>query len=227
MKVLAIEDSSEVVEAISLCLRSRWPEVDLYSVVEGAEGVRMLETDSFDIVILDINLPDMEGFEVLKRIRTFCNVPVIVVSVRGNLGDRAKGLEMGADDYIVKPFSPIDLVSRVHAVLRRSASSRMTGEEMAIVQGDLTVELASHQVVYRGETIRLTPTEWRLLYFLVRNTGRTVNTEDILREVWGEDQTDSEPLRTYVRRLRDKLKDNPPVMIVNDRGSGYRFVSPG
>ena len=227
MKVLVIEDSPEIVEAISLCLQSRWSEVSLQAAAEGAEGVRILESESFDIVILDINLPDIDGFEVLRRIRAFSDVPVIIVSVRGNLGDRAKGLEIGADDYIVKPFSPIDLVSRVRAVLRRAQAPKSAEEDMTIVQGELTLNLTSHEVRYRNEIIRLTPTEWKLLYLLVKTPGRTVSGEQILQEVWGGEQADSESLRTYIRRLRDKLGDNPPQMILTDRGQGYRFVIPG
>ena len=226
MRVLAIEDSSEIVEAISLCLQSRWPEVSLQAAIDGVEGVKMVESESFDIIILDINLPDMDGFEVLRRIRAFSSVPVIVVSVRASLGDRAKGLEMGADDYIVKPFSPSDLVSRVHAVLRRTHTPKLAEGEMVVVQGELTLDLASQRVVCRGETVRLTPTEWKLLYVLVKNVGRTVSGEQILREVWGEEQEYSEPLRTYIRRLRDKLQDDPPQMILTDRGKGYRFIAP-
>jgi len=224
--VLAIEDNPEIVEAISLCLQTRWPEVDLQAAIEGAEGVKVVKSESFDIIILDINLPDMDGFEVLRRIRAFSSVPVIVVSVRASLGDRAKGLEMGADDYIVKPFSPSDLVSRVHAVLRRTHTPKLAEEEMVVVQGELTLDLASQRAVCRGETVRLTPTEWKLLYVLVKNAGRTVSGEQILREVWGEEQEYSEPLRTYIRRLRDKLQDDPPQMILTDRGRGYRFVAP-
>lgn len=227
MKLLIIEDSPEIVEAVSICLRSRWPEVTVTSAVEGAEGIKVLESESFDIVILDINLPDIDGFEVLRRLRSFSDVPVIIVSVRGDLGDRAHGLEMGADDYIVKPFSPLDLVARVNALLRRVETPKFTEEELIIVRGELTLNVTSHEANLRGKTIRLSPTEYRLLYVLMKNAGRTLSSKEIVKQVWGEEQADAESVRTYVRRLRDKLKDSPPQMILTDHREGYRFISPG
>ena len=228
LKPLIIEDSPEIVEAVSLCLRSRWPEVTVTSAVEGAEGIKVLESESFDIVILDINLPDTDGFEVLKRIRSFTNVPVIIVSVRDSEVDRARGLEMGADDYIVKPFSPLDLVTRVNALLRRVGMPRSieTEEELIIIRGDLSLNVTSHEANLRGKTIRVSPTEYRLLYVLMKNAGRTLSSREIMKQVWGEEQANTESVRTYVRRLRDKLEDSPPQMILTDHTEGYRFISP-
>ena len=227
LRALIIEDDAEIIEAVSLCLQLRWPEVVLASAMEGWKGIRELEAEAFDIVILDINLPDMDGFEVLSKVRAFSDVPVIILTVRGRERERAKGLEMGADDYIVKPFSPIDLVARVNAVLRRAQLPKLSGEQPSLVQGDISLNLTSHEASLRGERIGLTPTEYRLLYVLMKSSGRTVNTKQILREVWGEGQVDSESLRTYIRRLREKLKDVPPQMILTDHGEGYRFISPG
>ena len=120
MKVLIIEDNADVVEAISLCLQIRWPEVAISASASGLKGAEMAKSLSFDIILLDLNLPDTDGLEVLRQIRSFSNIPIIIVTVRGNEDDQAKGLEMGADDYIVKPFRPRDLVARVNSVLRRS-----------------------------------------------------------------------------------------------------------
>lgn len=127
LHVLIIEDDSNVVEAISLCLQLRWPEVIVSVTAEGNKGVEILKSQIFDIVILDINLPDIDGFEVLKQLRSFSNVPIIIVTVREN-GEQARGLEMGADDYIVKPFKPRDLIARVDVVLRRTRVSKIVEE---------------------------------------------------------------------------------------------------
>ncbi|OGO03237.1 MAG: hypothetical protein A2Y91_02560 [Chloroflexi bacterium RBG_13_54_8] len=228
LRVLIVEDSPEIVEAVSLCLQLRWPGVDISSADDGAKGIRIVESESFDVVILDINLPDIDGFKVLDRIRSFSHVPVIIVSVRRSEKDRTKGLERGADDYIVKPFSPVDLVARVNALLRRSRMPKPAGQEdLTIVHGNLVLNLASHEVRYQDEVVNLTPAEWRLLYVLIKNAGRTVSSEQILHQVWSGENVGSESLRTYIRRLRNKLKDDPPRMILTDRGKGYRFVSPG
>ena len=128
MRVLIIEDSAEIVEAISLCLQLQWPEITLSSTDEGTRGVEILESESFDMVLLDISLPDIDGFEVLKRVRSFSNVPVIILTARVREEDKAMGLEMGADDYIVKPFRVSDLVTRVNALLHRDISQGVTEE---------------------------------------------------------------------------------------------------
>lgn len=226
MKVLIIEDSAEVVEAVSLCLQLRWPEVTLSVAAEGAKGIEILESGPFDIVILDINLPDINGFEVLRRIRSSSNIPIIILTVREGEDDQTKGLEMGADDYIVKPFRPRDLISRVNAVLRRTRISKVTAEEPSIVRGKLILNLTTNSIRLGEEIIKLTPTECKLLYVLMNNAERTLNSKKISQEVWGKEYTNSDRLRTYIRRLRNKLKDNPPQIILNQRGGGYRFVSP-
>lgn len=226
MRVLVIEDSADIVEAVTLCLQSRWPEVTFSFAAEGTKGIEILESGSFDIVLLDINLPDMNGFEVLSRIRSFSDVPVIIVSVRRSEVDRARGLEMGADDYIVKPFTPVDLVARVNALLRRAHAPKVTEEQPCIVRGDLTLNLAAHEAYLRGETVRLTPTEYKLLYVLMKNAERTLSSGQISQQVWGEEQAYTESVRAYIRRLRHKLKDTPPQMILTDHGEGYRFIGP-
>lgn len=226
MKALIIEDSAEVTEAISVCLRVRWPNASLSSVQQGDRGMQSLESESFDVVFLDINLPDVSGFEVLKQIRSFSQVPVIIVSVRDTELDKAMGLELGADDYIVKPFSPLDLIARANAVLRRSQVSAAAQQEPSITHGGFTLYLASHQALYKDERMSLSPIEYRLLYLLMKNAGWTVSTSEIQQQVWGQEQGDTEAVRTYIRRLRNKLKDAPPQIIVTDHGGGYRFALP-
>ena len=226
MKVLIIEDDANVVEAVSLCLQLRWPEVTLSIAAEGTKGIEILESGSFGIVILDINLPDIDGFEVLKRIRSFSNVPVIILTVRGNEDDQARGLEMGADDYIVKPFKPRDVIARVNAVIRRSRVSEVTIEQSSLVRGKLMLNLATNEVQLGEKMVQLTRTECRVLYVLMNNVEHTLSSEKISQEVWRKEYINTDLVRTYIRRLRHKLKDNPPQIILNQRGEGYRFVSP-
>ena len=226
MKTLIIEDDVNVVEAVSLCLQLRWPEVIISTSIEGKKGIDMLQSESFDIVILDINLPDIDGFSVLKSIRSFSNVPILILTVRGAEEDQAKGLETGADDYIVKPFRPRDLVARVNAILRRAIIIKDTEEPYSITRGKLVLKLASSKVEFGEKLAELTPTECKLLYTLMANAEHTISSEDIIKEIWGKDYTDTETVRTYIRRLRTKLGDRPPQIIINERGGGYRFVSP-
>jgi len=225
LKVLIIEDSPDVAEAVSLCLQLRWPEVILSTAAEGSKGVETLESDSFDIVVLDINLPDIDGFEVIRQIRTFSDVPVIFLTVRGKEADKVRGLEMGADDYIVKPFSPVDFLARVNAVLRRARTPMLAGEP-SITRGTLVLNLPKDEVHFRNEVVKLTPTECRLMYVLMKNSGHTLSSRELLQQAWGEKLEDTESLRTYVRRVRSKLRDNPPQIIISERGQGYRFVDP-
>ncbi|MFH0767996.1 MAG: response regulator transcription factor [Chloroflexota bacterium] len=226
MKVLIIEDSPEVAESISLCLQIRWPEVELSAAAEGAKGLEMAKSENFDLVLLDINLPDIDGFNVLNQIRSFSKVPIIIVTVRGNEHDQVRGLEMGADDYIVKPFRPRDLIARANAVLRRTQDFEVTEEQPLIIRGDLTLNLTTDEALLHGRTTRLTRTEAKVLYVLMKSAEKTLNDEELFQKVWNKNYSDSQVLRSYIRRLRDKLNDNPPRIILTKRGEGYRFVSP-
>src|SRR4030042_172758 len=226
MKVLIIEDNAEVVEAVSLCLQIRWPDADISYSYGGLTGVQMVESQTYDIVILDINLPGINGFEVLKRIRSFSSVPVIILTVRGWEEDQVEGLELGADDYIVKPFRPRELVSRVNSVLRRVNTAAVGVENHTLVRGIIRLLLNSNEVQMKEEKIRLTPTECKVLYALMKNDGQTISSKILLTEILGREDGNTEIIRTYIRRLRSKLQDSPPSIILNDRGGGYRFVSP-
>lgn len=226
MKALIIEDDANVAEAVTLCLQLRWPEVGISVAVAGAEGIEMSKLGPFNIAILDINLPDIDGFEVLKQIRSFSNVPILILTVRGNEDDQARGLEMGADDYVIKPFRPRDLIARVNAVLRRSRISMEVTEPPSLTRGNFTLNLGNNNFRIGEDTVKLTPTESKLLYALMKNAGITLSINEILQEVWGKESVNPEMLRTHIRRLRDKIKDKPPSIILNQRGIGYRFVSP-
>ena len=188
--------------------------------------MEILKSDSFDAVMLDINLPDIDGFEVLKRVRSFSDVPVLIVTVRGEEDDQVKGLEMGADDYIIKPFSPRDVIARVNSVLRRTSTHQAVPPQISIVQGKLFLNFVTGEARLGEEKVKLTPNESKMLYVLMTNAGNTVSSEQVSGVVWGKNNTKTDLVRTYIRRLRDKLKDKPPQIIINQRGEGYRFVSP-
>ncbi len=212
-------------EVISTCFEMRWPGTDILAASEGKKGIELVESESPDVVLLDIGLPDIDGFEVLRQIRLFSDLPVIIVTVEGQESERVKGLELGADDYIIKPFSYIELLARVRAVLRRSQALEFKGGEANFVSGDLAVDFATREVSLRGEIVKLTPTEYKLLHLLVRNRGQVVTQRRLMQHVWGEDYLEnSDYLRVYIRRLRNKLQDRPPEMIITEHGLGYRFA---
>ncbi len=227
MKVVVVDDSPEIIEVVSLCFQLRWGGADMISAATGAKGLELIEAENPDVVILDIGLPDMDGFQVLRELRRFSQVPVIMLTVRGEDTDVAKGLELGADDYITKPFSHIELVARVQAVLRRAQGPQATSEERPFMSGKLFVDFASNEVRLDGKPVKLTSTESKLLYFLIRNEGRLVSHENLLTRVWGETYVDARDLlRVHIQHLRQKLGDSieSPSIIVTEHGMGYKFV---
>ncbi len=229
MKVLIVEDSPEVVEIVRLCFDLRWPGTVVISTALGNEGVELVETESPDVVILDLGLPDIDGLDALKEIRSFSDIPIVILSVRDDEVSRVKGLEMGADDYVVKPFSHMELLARVRAVLRRSQMPQLRGGEKPMVLGGLMIDFAGREITQRGENVQLTPTEWRMLTELVRNEGKVLSYEALLRRVWGDDYVgDTEYIKKYIYRLRQKLEDDPesPRIILSARGMGYKFMRP-
>jgi DNA-binding response OmpR family regulator len=229
LKVIVVDDSPEIIEVVSLCFQMRWSDTELISASTGSAGLEMVEAENPDIVILDIGLPDMEGFEVLREIRRFSQVPVIMLTVRGEDTDVAKGLEMGADDYITKPFSHIELIARVQAVLRRSQGTTVMSEERPFSSGKLFVDFSGNEVAVDGKPVKLTSTERKLLFLLIRNEGRLVTHEGLLSKVWGETYADARDLlRVHIQHLRQKLGDNveSPEIIVTEHGMGYKFVRP-
>ncbi len=153
-------------------------------------------------------------------------MPIIILTVRGEEDDQARGLEMGADDYVIKPFRPRDLIARVNAVLRRSRISIDITEPPTLTRGNFTLNLGNNNLSIGEDTVKLTPTESRLLFALMKNAGTTLSINEILQEVWGKESVNPEVLRTHIRRIRDKIKDKPPSIILNQRGIGYRFASP-
>jgi DNA-binding response OmpR family regulator len=226
MKVLVVDDESEITEVVNLCFGLRWPDADVESAGDAEAGLKLIEQDPPDLVLLDINLPGMDGFEACQEIRRICDVPIVMVSARDNEVDKVRGLEMGADDYITKPFSHLELLARVRAVLRRYQSTLPTVGEV-FETGDLRIDFASRSVTVRGESVRLTPTEYSLLFHLTRNAGRVLPHHTLLAKVWGREYTDEiDYLKVYIRRLRQKLEGDPDTVgrIISERGVGYKFV---
>ena len=224
-KILVVDDEERMARFIRLNL-----EHDGFQVIEafrGQEAMDKIRTTMPDLVLLDIMLPDLDGFEVLKMIREISNIPVIMLTAKGEEDDRVKGLELGADDYVTKPFSPRELVSRVKAVLRRSASILENSDEILNVDDRLKIDFSKREIWVKGELVKLRPTEYRLLYHLVQNSGWVLTYDQILSKVWGYEYRD-EPhyVRLYINYLRQKLEENPamPKYILTERGVGYRFV---
>ena len=224
--ILVVDDEERMARFIRLNL-----EHDGFQVVEahkGMDAVNELRTKMPDVVLLDVMMPDIDGFEVLQLIRETSTVPVIMLTAKGEEDDRVRGLELGADDYVTKPFSPRELVSRVKAVLRRTETANSTTEGGLInVDEHLKIDFGRREIKLDGVLIKLRPTEYRLLYHLVQNAGWVLTYDQILAKVWGYEYRD-EPhyVRLYVNYLRQKLEKDPanPIYILTERGVGYRFV---
>ncbi len=230
MKVVVIDDSPEIIEVVSLCFQLRWSDATVLSADNGSKGLELIEAENPNIVILDIGLTDMDGFQVLRELRRFSQVPVIMLTVRGEDTDVAKGLELGADDYITKPFSHIELVARVQAIMRRVQGLPLASEERPFISGKLIVDFAGNEIRLDGKPVKLTSTESKLLYLLIKNEGRLVTHESLLSKVWGETYRDArDVLRVHIQHLRHKLGDSVelPTIIVTEHGMGYKFVRPG
>jgi two-component system KDP operon response regulator KdpE len=228
MKILVIEDAPEVIESVRLGFTLQWRDVEVVAARDGRSGVDQVETEAPDIVLLDIGLPDIDGFEVLESIREFSDVPIVMLTARDDAMDKVKGLELGADDYVTKPFNHLELLARVNAVLRRLDLPSPRNRTPSFRSGNLEVDFSAQEARLGGQRLSLTPTEYKLLYHLVRNSGRVLQHSTLLARVWGRDYMDEiDYLRVYIRRLRDKLSDDPdqPRYIRTERGVGYRFLS--
>ena len=224
MKVIIIEDEKIIIDAINVAFEFRWPGVDLKAARTGKEGIDVVKKEQPDIVILDINLPDISGFNVLKEIRKFSTVPVIILTVRSDDADVLRGLEAGADDYVIKPFNYMTLLARVKAVLRRSENVPLKISRNTTVSSRLKINFINQKVTVDNRPAKLTPIEYKLLVLLVKSKGETIPHERIMEEIWEKDfHGDTENIRIYVRRLRKKLGDIPPNMILSQHNSGYMF----
>lgn len=226
MKILVIDDDRDVVEAISLAFGLQWSEVLVIPACSGKEAQTAFNSENPDAVLLDIGLPDSDGFEVLRWIRERSDVPVLMISARDEEMGKVRGLELGADDYITKPFGYLELSARIKAVMRRAQALPPMSGGGKFESGDLVINYATHQVFLKGKSVKLTPIEYKLLYQLTRNAGQVLLHDHLLTKIWGPEYLgELDYLRIYVRRLREKLESNPqvPVQILTERGLGYRF----
>jgi two-component system KDP operon response regulator KdpE len=222
--ILVADDEPRIIQFIKMNLESAGYEV--CSASNGYEALQKLTEKLPDLIILDVMMPIMDGFEALENIRKISTVPVIMLTVKGDETDKIHGLELGADDYVTKPFSPRELVARVKAVLRRVETPSPTPKIEIVVDDNLRIDFSRHKVIVRGQEVQLRPTEYRLLYHLVSNAGRVLTHEAILSKVWGYEYRDEDHyVRLYITYLRQKIEEDPkhPKYILNERGIGYRF----
>ena len=223
-RILVVDDEPRMRRFINMNL-----DLEGFQVLEasnGLEAVKRVREDLPDLVLLDVMMPEMDGFETLRTVRQFSSVPIIMLTVKGDEEDKVRGLELGADDYVTKPFGPRELSGRIKAVLRRSD---MPGSEQRVVKVDdrLQLDFNRRQVIVDGQVIKLRPTEYRLLYHLVNNAGWTMPHETLLAKVWGHEYRDeTHYLRLYITYLRQKIEKDPatPQYILTERGLGYRFM---
>ncbi|MBN8592014.1 MAG: response regulator [Anaerolineae bacterium] len=220
--ILVIDDEVQIRRFLRISL-----EASGYHVIEavtGGEGITRSAQHRPDIIILDLGLPDMDGLEVLRRLREWTATPVIILSVRDDDQGKVAALDTGADDYLTKPFSTDELLARIRVAIRHTQSE---AQEPLFRCGDLTVDLARRLVTLRGETVKLTPTEYALLRLMIQHTGKVLTHQQILRAVWGPEYVhETHYLRVYFAQLRQKLEDNPalPKMLITEPGVGYRLV---
>ncbi|HLI25916.1 MAG TPA: response regulator transcription factor [Chloroflexota bacterium] len=229
MKILVVDDDPHILDAVTVGFQLQWQDCEVLAATDGEQGLELFYAHDPDVVVLDVNLPRRSGYEVLREIRRVSDVPVILLTARTEETDQVRGLELGADDYITKPFGHLALLARVRAVLRRAQLPAPVQALPDFVAGDLAINFQSHQVTVKGQPVKLTPVEYKLLYHLVRNAGRLMPHQALLDRVWGpEHGATVDYLKVYISRLRAKLEPTPdsPRYITTERGLGYRFVKP-
>ena len=227
MRLLVVDDEPDVVESVRLGFSLQWRDVDVLAASDGETALDIIEREHPDLVLLDVGLRGTDGFAVLREIRAFSDVPVVMLTARDDAMDKVNGLELGADDYVTKPFNHLELMARVRAVLRRLDMPAPTSRAPSFRSGELELDFERQEARLRGERLDLTPTEYKLLYHLVRNAGHVMEHGTLLAKVWGREYVDEvDSVRVYIRRLRDKLGDDAdaPRYIRTERGLGYRFI---
>lgn len=227
MKLLIVDDDAEIRSSVRIGFELQWRDVEILEASDGTRALELIEEQRPDLVLLDVGLPDMDGYGVLREIRAFSAVPVVMLTARDEPMDKVRGLEGGADDYVGKPFDHLELLARVRAVLRRldlKAPAQRTG---AYRRGELEIDVEMRLARIGDEHVRLTATEWRIVELLVANAGWIVPHERLAARVWGrEEPADRDALRVFVRRLRAKLGDDAsqPRYLETVRGLGYRML---
>lgn len=228
MKILVADDDPQILDALTVGFQLQWQEARVIPAPDGDAALQAFFDEEPDVVVLDVSMPGKSGFEVLKEIRRVSDVPVLMLTARGQETDEVRGLGLGADDYVVKPFSHLALLARIKAVLRRAQLPPPIQSAPDFVAGQLAVNFQSRRVTLGGEAVRLTPVEYKLLYHLVRNAGRLMPHQTLLDRIWGgEYGATTDQLKVFVSRLRAKIEPKDgPRLIETERGLGYRFVSP-
>lgn len=225
--ILLVDDEVRILNFLKAKLKASGYKV--ITALNGLEALEQVQNSQPDLVILDILMPKMDGLEALKQLRTFSNIPVIVLTAKGEDVDKIKGLSLGADDYMAKPFNPDELLARIKAVLRRFEPSQISKALKFLSLADITMDFEKHTVTVRGKETYLTKTEWMLLGKLAQNAGRLMTYEELLTQIWGpEYRNDIQFLRTWISRLRNKLEADPrnPKLIRTITKTGYIIDSP-
>ncbi|MEU9247271.1 response regulator transcription factor [Streptomyces sp. NPDC048385] len=223
-RVLVVEDDPQLVRALVINMQARQYGVD--AAPDGATALRLAAARQPDVVILDLGLPDMDGVDVIKALRGWTRVPILVLSARRASDEKVAALDAGADDYITKPFSMDELLARLRAAVRRTEDAPIVPETTLVETDAFTIDLLAKKVMHGGHLVRLTPTEWHLLEILVTNPGRLITQKHLLQEVWGVSQSGkTNYLRVYMAQLRRKLEADPahPRYLITEPGMGYRF----
>jgi two-component system KDP operon response regulator KdpE len=221
VKILVIEDNEAAAQSLGVILHMRWPDAIVIDANTGTKGIDLFCTNNPDLVILDLGLPDIDGFDVLKEIRTISNTPIIIVTARSTHDNIIRGLELGADDYIVKPYDYLECLARVQALIRRLHVS-VQGQPMVCGQFRLDNDMRSLYV--NDRQTNLTHTEGVILRELIRNVGRSVSMENLCNQIWGSTYPGAQDsIRVYIRRIREKIENNPnhPIFIITKPGIGY------
>jgi two-component system, OmpR family, KDP operon response regulator KdpE len=227
VKVLLIDDDDEILDAVTVGFHFEWRDCTVLAARGGQEGLQMFFEDPPDIVVLDVSMPDLNGFDVLQEIRRVSDVPVVILTARQTEANHVRGLDLGADEYVIKPFSILTLLAHIRAVLRRTGVQATGRGSSLITFGELRVDMREQQAWLGANPVQLTPAEFRLLYHLVRNPNRVMTNRLLCERVWGSEwEATANDLKALVHRLRAKLGDNPrkPRYIENQRGIGYRFL---
>jgi two-component system KDP operon response regulator KdpE len=222
-KILVVDDEPNILSTLAPLLRSRG--YDVVTAMSGRSAIEIVEREKPELIVLDLGLPDIDGVEVCRMVRDTMNIPIVVLSARGAEGDKVRALDIGADDYVTKPFSAEELLARIRAALRRSDSPVSVSEP--IVRGNLVIDRQRFRVLREGQEVRLTPKEFDLLTFLAQHPGRVLTHRTILKAIWGPHSVDQpEHLRVLIGALRKKLEPNPasPQYILTEPWVGYRFA---
>ena len=221
MNLLLIEDDSNIVDTVRLALKLCWPKAKLFSASQGRQGIDLAGTKNPDIVLLDLGLPDISGFNVMKEIRSFSTVPIMIITIRSDETDIVKGIELGADEYVVKPFGQMELLARIQALLRRQDNRY---KESPISAGNIYFSPTMGNLVVGDKNIKLSRTEGLIIYELIKNAGHIVTYDRIAEVIWGSTNSEAiNSIRVYICSLRDKIEldSHKPQIVLNQAGVGY------